>query len=176
MTTSARPKFVALPSGLSDQIVLERAGTCVVGPYDVAWASADGGPLHRDESFSSFTVTTSTGEGLARLDELVPPTPRIRRGIGGLSHGGPVQIVRNGPRLLNRWRQTTVSGNRVMWLACGVGTGAQLVDVETGQRLWRSRGRESELLADLNAEAAALVIALAANEILQSMSLAHARI
>lgn len=178
---SAEPRetgvpYCALPH-LADEIAIHETGDRQFGPYRMRWRSSRAFGFSQKGAYTEFTVEGLDGQpGTCRLNACCPPTVIIRKGIDGTWQGRRLRIVRNGPRPLNIWRRTSIEADETRWVARGLWNGTVLEDTTTGQVLWRSHGRRSEMPGDLPSSRAALVVALAANEIPQSMCLTFARI
>lgn len=175
--TLTRSHYCSLPPHLPDDLVTEESGATAIGPYRLTWRSSRAPAPGRTNGWSEFVVVVADGSrATCTVNALRPPTPIARKGIEGQVQGLQLRIKRNGPRPLNVLRRTFVDGESMHLVARGSWFGTCLEDAATSQTLWRSHGRSSEMRSDLAADRAALVIALAANEIPQSMSLLFARV
>jgi hypothetical protein len=110
----------------------------------------------------------STAHAMTR----VPPTARdLRRGLQVEFGGGQVATVgRNGPRPLSRWRAVRISGPGIDWRANGSWVGTQLVDLATGEVLFRSKLDSYRIQLPADGDAASVLLVLIAAQVPQSLS------
>jgi hypothetical protein len=150
------------------------------------WVSLPGGPEFRIDDWRMSgdgrragpvwvrVRSASSGELRAAVGPIgrVPPYAReLRRGTEvELPGGRSVVVRRNGPRPIGALRRIDITGAGVAWRATGSWAGTRLVDLSSGQLLFRSHLDGYRISVPREAERTALLLLLVAAQIPQSLS------
>lgn len=118
--------------------------------------------------------SASIGEHAATVRQLsrIPPYVReLRHGLDiELADDRTVAVRRNGPRPLSRWRVVQIYGSGIEWRATGSWIGTRMVDLASGELLFRSHLNRYRIRIPVQGERAALLLALVTVQIPQSLS------
>jgi hypothetical protein len=167
---------LAVPGHLLEDIVTARAGGVELGPYQLTWQSEQRSVGAKRNGWSRFELRSQGEISICEIEALCPPTPLVRAGIDASLDGRRIRIERNGPRLLAGQRRTRIVGEGRHWEARGSLNGSLILDVTSGALIGRTRGRASEVAAELPLADTTLLLGLILNQIPQAMSLFFARI
>jgi hypothetical protein len=156
------------------------SGELVVGPVHIEWGIEPGVGIGRHRAVSEFqSVGTDQVESIVVVPGVRPMTATLRRGIEIRFDGTPVRVTRNGRKLRLRNRQIRIISpdERINWLARGGSApgAVEIVDCDRARPIWRSNGLDSAIVHSVSPNETVLLVALALNNIPQSMSLRFAR-